>query len=170
VFLSNTWYNTVKLRSIISTFRQSRSRDVSVILCRTWKPISLRNRYFKISPGKVGRFKFSLVVVRVIHKKEKINNVTWGLNRDIYLTDWLRSWWLHASRVQRSRCCQELEGTFVRFHFKIVALLTKNPKNLSRGDRASRLSERESSQVEEISGVREQRLQDRISRARLRGC
>jgi hypothetical protein len=134
------------------------------------KPISLRNRYFKISPGEVGKFKFSLVAVRVSRKKEKINNVTWGPVRDFYLTDWLRSWWLHASRVQRSRCCQELEGTFVRFHFKNCCLVDKNPKNLSRGDRASRLSERESSQVEEISGVREQRLQDRISRARLRGC
>jgi hypothetical protein len=40
------------------------------------KPISLRNRYFKISPGEVGKFKFSLVAVRVSRKKEKINNVT----------------------------------------------------------------------------------------------
>jgi hypothetical protein len=74
------------------------------------------------------------VVVGVSFFKRENNNVTWGLVWDIYLTDWLRSWWLHASRVQRSRCCQELEGTFVRFHFKIVALLTKNPKNLTRGE------------------------------------
>jgi hypothetical protein len=40
------------------------------------KPISLRNRYFKISPGEVGKFKFSLVAVRVSRMKEKINNVT----------------------------------------------------------------------------------------------